>query len=115
MAGLWELPGGELAAGEESKDHAARILRETVGLEIRELESVGQVEHIFTHRRLALDVFRAKAMPGARARISGYTAHRWLSAPELLALAHAGSTRKALALLGHCDEPSARAARRPAP
>ncbi len=115
MAGLWELPGGDLAAGEESKEHAARILRETVGLEIRELESVGQVEHVFTHRRLALDVFRAKAMPGARARISGYTAHRWLSAPELLELAHAGSTRKALTLLGHCDEPSARAARRPGP
>lgn len=115
MAGLWELPGGELAVGEESKDQAARILRETVGLEIRELESVGQVEHVFTHRRLTLDVFRAKAMPGARARISGYTAHRWLAAPELLALAHSGSTRKALALLGHCDEPSARAASRPAP
>ncbi len=115
MAGLWELPGGELADGEEGKDHAARILRETVGLEVRELECVGQVEHVFTHRRLALEVFRAKALPGARARITGFTAHRWLSAPELLELAHAGSTRKALSLLGLCDEQSARAARRSKP
>ena len=115
MAGLWELPGGALAEGEEAKDHAARILRETVGLEVRELESVGQVEHVFTHRRLALEVFRAKALPGVRARITGFTAHRWLPAPDLLELAHAGSTRKALALLGLCDERSARAARRPSP
>ncbi len=114
MAGLWELPGGLLDAGQEAKDHAARILREGVGLEVRELEPVGRVEHVFTHRRLALEVFRAKALPGSRAQITGFTAHRWLTAEQLVALAHAGSTRKALALLGHCDEPSARAAGRPA-
>ena len=114
MAGLWELPGGPLEAGEEAKEHAARILREAVGLEVRELEPVGLVEHVFTHRRLALEIFRAKALPGSRARIEGYTAHRWLTAEQLLALAHAGATRKALALLGHCEETSARAARRPA-
>lgn len=110
MAGLWELPGGLLAEGEEAKDRAPEILREAVGLEVRELESVGGIEHVFTHRRLALEVFRAKALPGARARITGFTAHRWLEPEALLALAHAGSTRKALTLLGYCDEPSARAA-----
>jgi A/G-specific adenine glycosylase len=113
MAGLWELPGGPLAEGEEAKDHAARILHSVVGLEVRELESVGRIEHVFTHRRLDLEVFRAKALPGSRARIEGFTAHRWLEPDALLALAHAGSTRKALALLGLCDEPSARVARRP--
>jgi A/G-specific adenine glycosylase len=115
MAGLWELPGGLLEDGDEAKDHAARILREVVGLEVRELERIGRIEHVFTHRRLELEVFRAKALPGSRARIEGFTAHRWLEADELLALAHAGSTRKALTLLGHCDEPSARVARRPKP
>jgi A/G-specific adenine glycosylase len=112
MAGLWELPGGELAEGEEAKDHAARILREAVGLEVRGLASAGQVEHLFTHRRLVLEVFRAKAFPAARVRRPTYTAHRWLEAEAVLDLAHAGVTRKALALLGHCDETSARAARR---
>lgn len=110
MAGLWELPGGLLADAEEAKDRAPQILREAVGLEVRELENVGRIEHVFTHRRLALEVFRAKALPGARVRIDGFTAHRWLEPDALLALAHAGSTRKALTLLGHCDEPSARAA-----
>ena len=112
MAGLWELPGGERASGEEAKDHAERILRETTGIEVRELESVGRVEHVFTHRRLELQIFRANAMPGARVRTAGVTAHRWLRPDELLELAHAGSTRKALVLLGLCDEKSARAAGR---
>lgn len=112
MAGLWELPGGELASGEEGKDHAARILREKTAIEVRELELAGQIEHVFTHRRLALEVFRATAMPGARVRLTGFTAHRWLRPAELLELAHAGSTRKALVLLGLCDEKSARAAGR---
>jgi len=115
MAGLWELPGGPIEAGAEAKDQVERILRETVGLEIRELVGVGRVEHLFTHRRLALDVFHAKAPPGQRVRLAEYTAHRWLAADALLALAHAGSTRKALAMLGLCDERSARAARRAGP
>jgi A/G-specific adenine glycosylase len=112
MAGLWELPGGVLEAGDEAKDQAARIVREAVGLDVRELVHAGRVEHVFTHRRLGLEVFHAKALPGQRVRIAEYTAHRWLAADALLALAHAGSTRKALALLGHCDERSARAAQR---
>ena len=112
MAGLWELPGGLLEASDEAKDQAARIVREAVGLDVRELVHAGRVEHLFTHRRLGLEVFHAKALPGQRVRIAEYTAHRWLAADALLALAHAGSTRKALALLGHCDERSARAAQR---
>lgn len=112
MAGLWELPGGLLEDGEEAKEQAPRILRERIGLEVDALESAGRVEHLFTHRHLELEVFRARARPGRRLRLDGYTAHRWLDADALLALAHAGPTRKALARLGLCDETSARAAGR---
>ncbi|MEZ4332012.1 MAG: A/G-specific adenine glycosylase [Myxococcota bacterium] len=112
MAGLWELPGGLLEDGEEAKDHAPRLLRERVGLEVDALEPAGRIEHLFTHRRLELEVFHARARPGRRIRLDGYTAHRWLGVDALLALAHAGPTRKALARLGLCDETSARAARR---
>lgn len=112
MAGLWELPGGPLEADEEPKEHAPRLLGESVGLEVRELTHAGRVEHLFTHRALCLEVFHARALPGARVRLSGYTAHRWLAPDELLALAHAGPTRKALVLLGLCEEGSARAAGR---
>ena len=112
MAGLWELPGGEIEIREEAKDRLPHVLRERVGLEIHGAESVGSVEHLFTHRRLTLDVFRARLSPGGRVRRSGYTAHKWIAPQAALELAHAGPMRKAMTLLGVTDETSARAARK---
>lgn len=115
MAGLWELPGGEIGPGDEPKEELARVLREAVGLEILGAEAVGAIEHLFTHRRLTLDVFRARLRPAGRVRRTGYVAHRWVAPSTVLDLAHAGPTRKALALLGETDERSARAARKHKP
>ena len=112
MAGLWELPGGEIEIREEAKDRLPHVLRERVGLEIHGAESVGSIEHLFTHRRLTLDVFRARLSPGGRVRRSGYTAHKWIAPQAALELAHAGPMRKAMTLLGATDETSARAARK---
>ncbi|MEZ4291869.1 MAG: A/G-specific adenine glycosylase [Myxococcota bacterium] len=113
MAGLWELPGGEIGTDEAPSDRVAEVLRRHVGLELRSGEPGGSVEHLFTHRRLALDVFRARPVPGGRVRREGFVAHRWLRPEALLELAHAGATRKALALFGVTNEVSARAARDP--
>jgi A/G-specific adenine glycosylase len=114
MAGLWSLPGGDIARGEEAKDRLAEILLEVVGLEIHDAQPVGHVEHLFTHRKLQLEVFRCRAAPRARVRRSGFEAHRWVRPEALLDLAHAGPTRKAMTLLGVTDEESARSARRAA-
>lgn len=112
MAGLWELPGGEIDPDDEAKDRVAEVLHARVGLGVRAARHVGAVEHLFTHRRLALEVFRCRIAPGDRVRRDGFVAHRWLKPEAVLDLAHAGPTRKALALLGVTDETSARAARR---
>ena len=114
MAGLWELPGGEIEIGEEAKDRVADVLRKTTGLRVRRTESAGHVEHLFTHRKLRLEVFRCQLEPNGRVRRSGYTAHRWVRPDAILELAHAGATRKALALLGMDHDVSARAAGRQA-
>jgi A/G-specific adenine glycosylase len=113
MAGLWELPGGEIAPMEEGRDRLRDVLAQRVGLETRSVEPVGSVEHLFTHRRLRLELFRCVAEKGARVRLDGFVAHEWVKPATLLARAHSGSTRKALTLLGVTDESSARAARRP--
>ena len=110
MAGLWELPGGTLEPGEEAKDRIGAVLHEAIGLEILDAEPIGQVEHLFTHRRLELEIFRCRIAPGGRVRRNGFVAHRWVAPSALLDLAHAGSTRKAMVLLGLTDEQSARAA-----
>ncbi len=112
MAGLWELPGGPIEATDEAKDRIAPVIADAVGLEIRRLEPVGRVEHLFTHRRLELEVFRCIADKGSRVRRKDFVAHRWVEPTTLLELAHAGPTRKAMALLGMTNERSARAARK---
>jgi len=112
MAGLWELPGGEIGPKDEAKDRVRGILRDAVGLEIRDVQSVGRIEHLFTHRRLEVDVFRCRADKGGRVRRVELQAHRWIRPTALLDLAHAGPTRKALTLFGVTNESSARAAGR---
>ena len=112
MAGLWELPGGEIGLKEDGKDRVREIIREVIGLSMRDTQSVGHIEHVFTHRKLDLEIFRARSDKGQRVARSGYTAHRWIRPNAILELAHAGTTRKAMKLLGVTDESSARNAGR---
>ncbi len=112
MAGLWELPGGEIGPKDEAKDRLGEILRNAIGLDVRDTRSVGQIEHVFTHRRLELEIFECRADKGDRVQRNQFQAHRWIRPIELLDLAHAGPTRKAMKLLGVTDESSARAAGR---
>jgi A/G-specific adenine glycosylase len=114
MAGLWELPGGPIEFGDEARDQLAPVLSNAIGLDIHQAVEVGRVEHLFTHRRLELEVFRCRAAKGDRVRRGDFAAHRWVEPGALLDLAHAGPTRKAMALLGVTDETSARAAKKQA-
>jgi A/G-specific adenine glycosylase len=99
LGGLWELPGGELARREPPAAGVVRSLRERVGLGVASPEYVGAVEHVFTHRRLRLHVFRCDP-PRGRTRLSGFDAHRWVAPAALADLPQAAVTRKTLALLG---------------
>jgi A/G-specific adenine glycosylase len=97
LGGLWELPGGEPLPGEEPSTAMVRTLRERTGLAIPGVDALGDVDHVFTHLRLTLHVFRCKP-PAGRVRLSGFEDHRWLSPDDFAALPQGGATRKALAL-----------------
>jgi len=96
LGGLWDLPGGEVDAGETREAVLARALREDLGLTAPRLEPLGAVEHAFSHRLLRLHVFRAAASPG-RVRRRGWDAHRWVSPDAFERLPLGGPARKALA------------------
>jgi A/G-specific adenine glycosylase len=97
LGGLWELPGTELEGTRRPERAVASALEAAIGLRVGKLEQLGQVDHLFTHRRLELLVFRG--IPGAgRLRLDGYTEHRWVSPPRLGGLPHGRATRKALEL-----------------
>ena len=98
LANLWELPGAELPQGAEPKDHVARLIRERTGLEVINPLHAGTVEHIFTHLKLNLHVFRCSEAEG-RVKLTHHQAHRWVSATAFSKLPLATLTRKALELL----------------
>ena len=100
LGGLWELPGGDVGLRESGASVLQAVLRERMGLEVRGVEEIGSVRHVFTHRSLRLDVFRAEARPG-RVRRAGYDAHRWLSEGALGGLPMSAVARKALDLLAN--------------
>ena len=94
LAGMWELPGGALEPGEEAESALRRHFEEGLGLRLPGAEALGSVEHLFSHRRLRLHVFRCKPAAG-RVRRRGWPAHRWVSPGAFEGLAQGGPTRKA--------------------
>lgn len=101
LGGLWELPGGDLEAAEAPEEGLRRHLRERLQLEVKEAERLGEVEHVFTHRKLRLHVFRCGSPSGRLRRVqekNAWTEHRWLSTSAIESLAIGAPTRKALAL-----------------
>jgi A/G-specific adenine glycosylase len=97
LAGLWELPGGELACGESPEQALRRALRERVGLDFESARAVGSVDHVFTHRRLELLLFDCGEAQG-RLRLADHPSHRWVPRSELLGLPHSALHAKAVAL-----------------
>ena len=101
LGGLWELPGGEFPVERSPRrcgPAAARaLLEERVGLRPARLTRRGDFEYAFTHRLLALVVYRAE-VPGGRVRLQGFTQHRWLAVHRFAELPMATVSRRALAL-----------------
>jgi A/G-specific adenine glycosylase len=98
LAGLWELPGGELSRGERPAAGLKRALRERVGLTVARVQRAGALEHAFSHRLLHLVVYRCDT-PQGRLRLRGFDGHRWLAPKSFARLPQGTVTRKALDLV----------------
>lgn len=88
LAGLWEPPMGEEAP-------LAAALRDRVGLGLVTATPLGRVTHLFTHRRLVVEVFAAE-VSGTLAPV-GYQDARWVPTAEVPGLALSTLARKLLA------------------
>ena len=100
LGGLWELPGGEMKAGEDHEVALKARLQERLGLEIDVREHLGSVQHVFTHRRLTLHLYDARDR-GASPRPLWYTASRWLEPDGLNDVPLSTLSRKVLTTLGY--------------
>lgn len=107
LGGLWELPGGPV---DDYSDHAATLverLERDFGVRVQVVAGLGEVLHVFTHRRLTLHVYRCRFL-GGRVRLNGHADQAWVAPRDLPEYATATLDRKALALL---DFPRAQPAR----
>ena len=97
LGGLWELPGGAVAARRPRLAGMRAHLEAAIGLEITSLTECAHFEYAFTHRDLDVRVLRGEVAPG-RIRLRGYEAHRWVSRSGLLTLPSAALGRRAMEL-----------------
>jgi A/G-specific adenine glycosylase len=99
LAGTWALPIVEVEAdGDGNADalEAARAAVREIGVRAGRLVARGTVRHVFTHRDVTAEVFRARA--AARRSRDGQGARRWLAPEALSEVGVSSFTRKTLRL-----------------
>lgn len=80
LAGLWELPGGKVAAGETDAAGLARELLEELGVEVTVGERLG--DDVALNEAMTLRAYRVTQTGGAL-RPNDHRALRWVTAAEL--------------------------------
>jgi A/G-specific adenine glycosylase len=93
LASLWELPGGTRQEGAEHGLAQALSQRLGVSMELRRHRA--KVRHVFSHRKLTLDIFDVQITGEPTAR-SFYQECRWVSEEGLRSLPISSLVRKVL-------------------
>ena len=100
LGGLWELPWGEIAADSTRPAELRKHFKERSGLNVTVGARLASVQHIFTHRRLTLEVYRVSSYEGTP-NAQWYTEVRWVDQESLASLPLSRLTEKVLNAVGH--------------
>lgn len=80
--GLWEFPGGKIAAGESAEMALVRELREELGIEVLAQKHFQSIAHRYADRTVELDFFFVDDWRGEPAGLEGQGL-RWVNVAEL--------------------------------
>jgi len=97
LAGMWEFPGVSAREGEGLAEAAARAAHDLAGVAVVPGESLGTVEHLFTHVRVLYHAFSCPLAHGASDHGVGEVA--WIAPERLTAFALPRAQRRLAALL----------------
>jgi len=97
LAGLWELPGGDVPPGARPEDALRTMFRESFGAEVVVEEHLVDVTHVFTHLVWHVRCYRAGLRPGQEIRQTAD--RRWVAPADLVGYPLPAVQRKVLA---HC-------------
>lgn len=61
LAGMWEFPGGKALNGESVEDALQRKCLEELGMNVRIVEKIARVSHVYSHFRIYLSVYICQA------------------------------------------------------
>lgn len=80
--GLWEFPGGKIAAGESAEVALSRELREELGIEVLTQQHFHFIAHSYADRTVELDFFFVDEWRGEPTGLEGQGL-RWVKVSEL--------------------------------
>ncbi len=103
LGGTWEFPAGEVAPTQTSPCALVTSWRERLGLSPQVTKMRGQIQHVFTHRRLTLEVFDV-TVGDHSLPLSFYTDARWVKPENWGELPISRLTEKVYALTEGPDE-----------
>lgn len=82
QGGLWEFPGGKVAAGESVQEALARELHEELGIRVEHAVPLVVIEHDYPERSVRLEVWQVLAFSGTAHGREGQPL-RWLPVTAL--------------------------------
>ncbi len=98
LGGLWEFPGGRLAADEPAEVACVRQIREATGLTVSIDNYLTQVRHAFTHFKIVVDVFLCSLQDG-HVNLNGPIDAAWITNKEFDDYAFPKSNHKFIPML----------------
>lgn len=83
QGGLWEFPGGKVAAGETVDQALKRELFEELGITVTQSQPLMQVEHNYSDNQVFLDIWTVTQYSGEVRGLEGQEC-RWVAMQQLL-------------------------------